>query len=89
MEHPGRGDGTPDVQNDLTGYGRTSGMPGGGVPGQSVDENGNAGALRASACPRHRGDSKGRKIPSPTVRPMRHSGSTKVFERAAPENSPV
>ena len=51
MEHPGRRDWTPDVQDDLPGKGRTAEMTSGEVPGQSGDEDGDAGALQAPACP--------------------------------------
>ena len=43
-------------------------MTRGGVPGETGNEDGNAGALRATECPRHRGDSEVRKPPPPTVR---------------------
>ena len=64
-------------------------MPHGGVPGESDDEDGNPGALRAPACPRHRGDARGRKIPPPTVRPVRHAGPPEGAERAAPGDRTV
>ena len=64
-------------------------MPSGGVHGQSGDKDGNAGALRAPACPRHRGDSGGRKIPSPTVRPVQHASPPAGVEQAAPGHSAV
>ena len=51
MEHTGPGDRTPDVQDVLPGEGRTADMSGGGVPGQSGDKDGIAGALCALACP--------------------------------------
>ena len=59
-------------------------MPHGGVPGEIGDEDGNAGALRASTCPRHGGDSVGRKLPPPTVRPVRHAGLPEGAEQTAP-----
>ena len=43
------------------------------MPRPNGDEDGNAGALPAPACPRHRGYSGGGKLPSPTVRLMRHA----------------
>ena len=89
MEHTGRGDQTPDLQDVLPGKERTAEMSGGGVPIQSGDEDGNAGALRAPACPQHRGGSVGRKPPPPTVRPMRHAGPPEVLERTAPGHSTV
>ena len=38
-------------------------MPCGGVPRENGDEDGDAGALCAPACPQHRGDAGGRKLP--------------------------
>ena len=70
MEHTGRGDRTPDLQDVLPGEGRTAEISSGGVSGQSGGEGGNAGALCAPACPQHRGDSLDRKLPPPTVIPM-------------------
>ena len=51
MEHTGRRDQTPDVPDVLPGEGRTAKISGGGVPGQSGNEDGNAGALCEPACP--------------------------------------
>ena len=73
MEHTGRGEWSPELPDVFPGKGRTVEMPRGGVPGQSGNEDGNAGALRAPACPCYRGDSGGRKIPPPTVIPVRHA----------------
>ena len=42
-------------------------MPGGGMPGPSGDENGNASALPAPPCPRHCGHYGGEKLSPPTV----------------------
>ena len=64
-------------------------MPLGRVPGKSGDEDGNAGALRAQACPRHYGDTGGRKVSPPTVRPVRHAVPPEGAERAAPGDHPV
>ena len=72
-----------------TGKGRTAEMSGGRVPGQSGNKDGNAGALRAPACPRHFGDSGGRKLTPLMVRPMRHAGPPAGLERAAPGHSKV
>ena len=58
--------------------------PIGGVPVETGNEYGDAGALRAPECPRHRGDSGGRKLPPPTVRQMRHAGTPEGAEQAAP-----
>ena len=49
-EHPGRGDWDSDFQDDLPGEGRPAVLTGGGMPGQSGNEDGNAGALPAPAC---------------------------------------
>ena len=89
MEHTGRGDQTPDLPDVLTGEGRTAEMPSCGVPGQSGNKDDNAGALRAPACPRHRGDSVGRKLPPPTVRPVQHASPPAGVERVAPGHSAV
>ena len=59
------------------------------MPGPSGDEDVNAGALPAPACPQHRGDSEGDKIPPPTVRLMQHAGTQAVPERTAPDHSTV
>ena len=83
MEHPVRGDRASDLQDDLPGEGRTAEMSSDGVTGQSGDEDGNAGALCAPACPRHCGDSGRRKLPPPTVRPMRHADPQAGLERTA------
>ena len=89
MEHTSRGDRTPDLQDVLPGEGRTAEMSVGGVPRQSGDEDGNAGALCAPACSRHRGDSGGRKLPPPTVRSMLHDGPPAGLEQAEPGHSTV
>ena len=89
MEHPDRGDRASDLQDDLTGEGRTAELSSGRMPGQSGDEDGNAGALLEPACLRHRGDSGGRKLPPPTVRPMRHAGPQADPERTAPGHGTV
>ena len=89
MDHTGRREWAPELPDVLSGKGGTTEMPRGGVPGKSGDEDGNAGALSAPACPRHRGDDGGRKIPSPTVRPVQHSSTPEGAERAAPGYSTV
>ena len=89
MDHPGRGYCASDLQDDLPGEGRPAEISSGGMPGQSGDENGNTGALLAPACPRHRGDSGGSKLPPPTVRPMRHAGPQAGPERTAPRHGTV
>ena len=82
--HTGHREDVPELLDVLSGKGGTANMPCGGVPEESGDKDGNAGALRAPACPRHRGDSVGRKLPPPTVRPVRHAGLPEGAERAAP-----
>ena len=64
-------------------------MPSGGVHGQIGYKDGNAGALRALACPRHRGDSGGRKLPPPMVRPVRHAIPPVGVEQVAPGHRTV
>ena len=59
-------------------------MPSGGVHGQSGNKDGNVGALRAPACPQHRGYYGGRKLPTPTVRPVQHASPPAGVERVAP-----
>ena len=59
-------------------------MSSGRVPRQSGDEDGNAGALCSPACPRHRGDSGGRKLLPYTVILMQHAGPLAGLKRAAP-----
>ena len=71
MDHTGRGEGTPELTDFLSGKGGTAEMSRGGVPRESGDEDGNAGALSAPSSPRHRGDSVGRKLSPPKVRPVR------------------
>ena len=87
MEHPGRGDWDSELQDDLSGKGRTAELSSVRMPGQSGDEDGNVSALRATVCPRHHGDSGGRKLPPPTVHLMRHAGSQEGLERTAPGHS--
>ena len=74
MEKPGRGYWALDFQDDFSVEGRPTELPGGGMPGLSGEEDGNAGKLPALECPRHRGDYGVTKIPPPTVRLMQHSG---------------
>ena len=50
MEHTRRGDRTPDLPDVLPGEGSTTEMLSVGVPGESDDEDVNAGALHAPAC---------------------------------------
>ena len=67
--------------NDLPGDGRPTELPGGGMPGPSGDEDGNAGALTALSCPQHRGHSGGGKPSPPIVHLMRHSSPPTGAER--------
>ena len=71
VDNTERGQGVPGVPDVLSGKGGTADVPRGGVPGESGDEDGNAGALSAPSSPRHRGDSVGRKLSPPKVRPVR------------------
>ena len=81
MEHPGRGDRASELQDDLHGEGRNAELSSGGMPGNIGNEDGNAGALRVTECPRHRGDSGGKKLPPPTARPMKHAVPQAGLER--------
>ena len=89
MENPGYGMRAMDLPNGIPGKGRSAELPDGGIPRPSGDLDGNAGALPAPACPRHRDHSVGEKPPPPTVRPMRHDGLPAGPERQAPCHSPV
>ena len=51
MAHPVHGYRASDYQDDFPGEGRPAELPGGGMPGPSGDEDGNAGAIPAPACP--------------------------------------
>ena len=64
-------------------------LPGGGMPGPSGDKDGNAGALPAPACLRHRGHYGGGKPPPPTVFLMQHSVPPARPERQAPGHGSV
>ena len=64
-------------------------MPCGGVPEESEYKDGNAGAFCAPACTRHCGDTGGRKLPLPMVRPVQHASPLEGAERAAPGYSTV
>ena len=89
VDHPGRRKGPPGIPDFLSGKGRTADMPRGGVPGESGDEDGNAGTLCAPACPRYCGDTGGRKLPPLTMRQVRHAGPPEGAERAAPGDRTV
>ena len=77
------------TNNILSVKGGTTDIPRGGVPGESGDEDGNAGALRAPACPRHRGGAGAKKLPPPTVRQVRYAGPPEGAERTAPGDRAV
>ena len=83
VDHPGRGKGPPGIPYVLSGKRGTADVPRGRMPGEGGNEDGNAGALCAPACPQHRGDSVGRKLPPPTVCPMQHAGPQAGLERTA------
>ena len=89
MKNPGRGGRATDFLNDITSEGRPAKLPSGGIPGLSGDEDSNAGALTALACPRHRGQYGIGKPPPPTVRPMQHAGPLTGPERQSPCHIPV
>ena len=89
MDHTGREEGAPCLPDVLSRKWGTAYMPCVGVPGESGDEDGNAGALFAPECPRHHGDAGRRKLPPPTVRLVRHVGPPEGAERAAPRNRTV
>ena len=89
MGHIGRREGAPELPDVFPGKGRTAETPRGRVPGESGDKDNNAGAFRAPACPQHRGDSGERKLPLPTVRPVRHASPPEGAEQAAPGDNTV
>ena len=89
LEKPVHGGRATEIPNGLPGQGRPAELPGGGMTRPSSKEDGNAGALTAPACPRHRGHYGGGKPPPPTVHPMRHSGHPAGTERQAPCHSSV
>ena len=74
VDNHDRGQGPPGIPDVFIVKGVTAEMLCGGVPGETGDKDGDAGALRALACPQHRGYAEGRKIPPPTVRQVRHAG---------------
>ena len=89
IDHTGRGEWPPELPDVLSGKGGTAEMPRGGVPGGNSDENSDAGVLRAPACPRHRGDAVGRKLPPPTVRQVQHAGTPEGAEWSSPRDHAV
>ena len=74
MDPPG-GRGGQDVKDILPNEGGATALSSGGVPGGASDKDGNTGALRAPARPRHRGDAGGGQPPPPTVSPVQPAGS--------------
>ena len=84
VDYPVRGKGPPGISDVLSGKGGTAYMPRVRVPGESGDDDGNAVALRAPACPQHCGDAGGRKLPPPRVRQVRHAGPLEGAERVSP-----
>ena len=89
LENPGHGGRVIDISNGLPGQGRPAELPGGGMPGPSDDDNGDAGTLPAPACLGHRGRYGGGKPPPPTVHPMRHASTLPGTEWQAPFHSSV
>ena len=89
MDYHGRSKGPPGIPDVLSGKGGTADIPCGGVPTESGDGDGNAGALCAPECPQHRGDAGGRNPPLPTVLQVRHEGPQEGAERAAPGDRAV
>ena len=71
---PPDGRGGQDVQDALPNKGGDAAVSSAGVPGGASDKDGDAGALRAPARPRHRGDAGGGQPPPPTVSPVRPAG---------------
>ena len=73
VDNPYRRQG-PVIPDVLSGKGGTSEMPRGGVPRETGDKDGDAGALCAPACPQHLGDAVGMKLTPPTVIQVQHAG---------------
>ena len=84
VEHPGRGQGPPGIPDVLSEKKGTADMPRGGVRRENGKKDGNAGALRALACPQYFSDAGGRELPPPTVRQVRYAGPLEGAEWAAP-----
>ena len=89
LENPGYGGRATDISNGLPGQGRPTELPGGGMPGTSGGEDGDAITLTEQVCPRHRGNSGGGKYLPPTIHLMRHAGPPMSTERQAPCHSSV
>ena len=84
LENLGHGGRAADISNGILGQGRPAELPGGGMPGPSGNEDGDAGPLPIPASPGHRGHSGGGNPPPPTVHPMRHAGPLEGTERKVP-----
>ena len=78
-----------DMSYGLTVQGRPAELTGGGMPGPSGNEDGDAGPFTIPACPGHRVNSGGGKPPPPMVHPMPHVGPPAGTERKAPCHSSV
>ena len=89
VENPDRGQGSPVIPDVLSGKGGTVEMPRGEVLWETGDEDYDAGAICAPACPRHRGESGGRKLPPPTVPQVRHAGPPSGAEWESPGDRAV
>ena len=89
VDNPDRGQGLPGIPDVLSKKGGTVEMPRGGVLRETGDEDGDAGALCAPACPRHRGDAGGRKLLPPTVPRVLHAGPPEGAELAPPGDRAV
>ena len=87
--HPIQGKGPQGIPDVISGKGGTADTPCGGVPVETGDKDGNAGALFAPACPRHRGDAGGRKLPPLAVRQVQDAGPPEGTEWAAPRDRAV
>ena len=88
VDNPDRGQ-VPGIPDVLSRKGGTAEMLHGGVPRETGDEDGHAGALRAPTCTRNRGDAEGRKLPPPMVRHVRHAGPPEGAEWAPPGHRAV
>ena len=89
LENPGHRGGATDISNGLPGQGRPLELTGGGMPGPSGNEDGDAGTLPPPERPRHRGHFGVGKPPPPKVHLMRHAGPLAGTERQAPCHSSV
>ena len=89
MDNPGHRGRATEFPNGIPSKGGPTEMRGGGMPGRSSDEDSNAGALPATACPRYRGHSGGGEPLIPTVRPMQHDSPLAGPERQAPCHIPL